>query len=211
MIDVKAYYLTMKTLAHEVRASYSICTKDVSLSTIRRVYRDQGIRIDRWPYKLRKVRAAYLLMDGEPHVLLNANMKPKEPQIFALCHEPKHHLADQEIAKSQVFGCQDISWQAGNRVEIAAEIFAAELIFPEAEFLSLVTDLDLTKSCSKEDVVRLKRASVAPISYAFLQKRLEWFRLIPRNAFRGVQFRKLEEQLYGVPFYRRRYLARVAP
>lgn len=202
------YYQQMKRLAHEVRERYSITTSEVSLTTVRAIYRAEGIRVDYWPHKLRKVRAAYFSEDGEPHVLVNAGIKPKEPRIFALCHELKHHYADQELAKGGALWCQEVSWQDGAPVEIGAEIFAAEFIFPESEFLSFAHDLGLGDRCCAEDVVRLKRASPAPVSYTFLQKRLQWFRMIEPGAFRGVQFQKLEEQTYGTPFYRRPYFRR---
>ena len=48
--------------------------------------------------------------------------------------------------------------------------------------------------CQAEDVVRLKNSCGAPVSYKFLQKRLEWFEIIEPRTFANVQFQKLEEQ-----------------
>jgi hypothetical protein len=48
------------------------------------------------------------------------------------------------------------------------------------------------------------------VSYAFLRKRLERIGRIRRNEHARVQFRKLEEQLYGVPFYKKNHGARRA-
>jgi hypothetical protein len=53
-----------------------------------------------------------------------------------------------------------------------------------------------------EEVVELKRVCGAPVSYKFLQKRLEWFGFIERGEFAKVQFQKLEDGLHGVPIYR---------
>ena len=53
-----------------------------------------------------------------------------------------------------------------------------------------------------EEVVELKRACGAPVSYKFLQKRLAWFGFINPDEFAKVQFQKLEEEIYGVPIYR---------
>lgn len=198
------HYEEMKRLAHDLRGRYGIASREVSLSRIGAIYKAEGIRIDYWPYRLRKVRAAYFLVDDEAHVLLNAGIKPKEPRIFALCHELKHHLVDQELARVEGLGCrEDVSWQAGVPVEIGAEVFAAEFIFPESEFLALLGELGLDSIRDAEDVVRLKRACPAPVSYVFLQKRLRWFGFSGPNAFKGVQFQKLEERMYGAPFYRR--------
>ncbi len=199
------YYEEMKGLAREVRERYGIVSGDVSLSRVGAIYKAEGIRIDYWRQKLRKVRAAYFLLDDEPHVLLNANIVPKEPRIFALCHELKHHYRDRELALQGGLGCrEDVSWQAGSAVEIGAEVFAAEFIFPESEFRALVGDLGFEGKWRAEDVVRLRRACPAPVSYTFLQKRLRWFRMIGADEFRGVQFQKLEAELYGEPLYRRR-------
>ena len=128
---------------------------------------------------------------------------PKEPRIFCLCHELKHHYVDQERARCAGLYCQEPSWQDADPIEIGAEIFAAEFIFPEQEFLTLASELDVGVGCSKEDVVRLKRGSPALVSYTFVKKRLQWFGLAEPGRFDKVKFVKLEEQLYGVPFYRR--------
>lgn len=197
-----AYYEQIKQLAHQVRGTYDVTTSQISLSTIRAICRGESIHIDYWKPKLKRVRAAYCLVDGESCVLLNDRIKPKEPRIFALCHELKHHFADEELAQAGNFGCQDVSWEDDSPIEIGAEIFAAEFIFPENEFLSLVHDLSLDRNCCAEDVVRLKRASPAPVSYTFLRKRLQWFGFTEPGQFRDVQFQKLEEQIHGVPFYR---------
>ena len=56
-------------------------------------------------------------------------------------------------------------------------------------------------NCDKEDVVYLMQACPAPVSYSFLTRRLESFKIIERSAFRGIQFKKLEYSLIGKPFY----------
>ena len=198
------YYKGLKKLAHEVRREYSLSTQSISLTTVRNIYKAEEIVLDYWPYKLKKVRAAYFLDDGIPYVLLNAKIKPKEPRIFSLCHELKHHYIDQKVITQKGYmGCQDVSWSSGSHIEIGAEIFAAEFIYPEEEFLDFVRRMGIDEgSCSKEQVVQLKRECGAPVSYVFLRKRLEWFGFIEKGAFDGVQFQKLEEQIYGVPFYK---------
>ena len=89
-MDRASYYEEMKRLAHEVRQQYGVTTSKVGLKLIRWIYKEEGIELDYWRPKLRKVRAAYFIVDGAPCVLLNAGIKPKEPRIFALCHELKH-------------------------------------------------------------------------------------------------------------------------
>lgn len=55
-----------------------------------------------------------------------------------------------------------------------------------------------------EDVVEIKHNCKAKVSYLFIRKRLERLGLIEPGQFDSVQFQKLEDSIYGVPFYRRR-------
>ena len=191
-------------MALEKRELHKLTTTTMSLTTLRQVYKQEGIRLDLWGYKLRKVRGVYMVIGDEPHVLLNKGIKPIEPRIFTMAHELKHHYVDYELAKTGLLGCQDVSWSQGPTIEIGAEIFASELIYPETEFLELVEDIGIAKGeWNCEDVVRLKKNCPAPVSYAFLVKRLEWFGTIERGVFRGVKWQNLEERMFGIPFYRR--------
>jgi hypothetical protein len=61
----------------------------------------------------------------------------------------------------------------------------------------------------KEDVVGLKKTCKAKVSYKFLLKRLTRLNAISGGQFDRVQFKKLEEEMYGVPFYRRRKLVAI--
>ncbi len=196
----------LKALARRVKGKHSLTFKSISLASLRKIYREEGIKIDLWHYKLRKVRGAYMVIDGDPYVLINANIKPKEPRIFTMAHELKHHYIDRNLAEQGILGCNtEVSWSNGPAIEIGAEIFAAEFVYPEDEFLDLVNQMGLTNGhCTAEDVVHLKRECPAPVSYTFLKKRLEWFSIIDRGAFSGFKFQKLEESMFGVPFYRRR-------
>jgi hypothetical protein len=59
--------------------------------------------------------------------------------------------------------------------------------------------------CTKEQVVDLKRACSACISYQFLQKRLVRLGFAPAVGFGKVQFTKLEEEIYGTPIYKQQW------
>jgi hypothetical protein len=48
------------------------------------------------------------------------------------------------------------------------------------------------------------RKSQAGVSYRYICKRLERLGLVRPGQFNGVQFQKLEDEIYGAPFYRRR-------
>jgi len=59
------YYEALKNLARETRAEYGIASVRVLRSDLRRIYSDQGIRIDLWDHKLKNLRGAYLTMSSE--------------------------------------------------------------------------------------------------------------------------------------------------
>lgn len=195
-------YEDLKSLAREKRVEHQITTSHFGLREMRRVYAAEGIHLHLWPHKLRKIRALYLVDEGTPHVLLNKAM-PKEPKLFSLAHELKHHFVDHDKLQEGLLGCREYESSRGVPIiEIGAEVFAAELIFPEAEFRSWV-DGSLRGRCTSEDVVQLKRDCPAIVSYIFLVKRLERLGYVARGTFEGVKFVKLEEQMFGVPFYKR--------
>jgi Zn-dependent peptidase ImmA (M78 family) len=204
-MDQLERYDELKALAREVREKYGVSTSSFGLREMRSIYRQEGIHIDMWRRKLRKVQAAYLIVGGVPHVMLNAAVKPAEPRLFSMAHELKHHYADQELAESGVLGCVGEQGIANlPEIEIGAGVFAAEFLFPEAECLTWMEEALGAPPCDKEGVVRLKRCCPAKVSYAFLLKRIYRFGYADKGAFEGTQFRKLEDSIYGVPFYRRR-------
>lgn len=192
-------YDALKALAREKRLAYSVETTSLNLKVIRSIYHREGVTIDLWEAPS-AIRAAYLCDDGNPSVMLNLKL-PREPRLFALAHELKHHFTDRERIASGGIKCGD--YNANRAIEVGAEVFAAEFIYPESEFLESVQGLGLRNAAIEpEDVVRFKREVKAPISYTFLRKRFELFGLIQRGAFSNVQFRKLEEKIYGLPIYK---------
>ncbi len=87
-------------------------------------------------------------------------------------------------------------------MEKGAEVFAAEFIYPEAEFATDISKQNVT-TWSPEDVVRFKKICKAKVSYRFICKRLERLGLITPRQFADIQFIKLENRMFGVPAYRR--------
>jgi Zn-dependent peptidase ImmA (M78 family) len=189
----------MKQVAAEKRELYSITTGSLGLQKIRAVYKAEGILIDLWDASAR-IRAMYMCDDGDPSVLVNRKL-PKIPKLFAMAHELKHHYCDQGALKNGEIRCGD--YNANEVIEKAAEVFAAEFIFPESEFLACAESLGLERGkVTADDVVEIKRACGAQVSYKFLQKRLEWFQFIESGEFAKVKFQNLEETIYGLPIYR---------
>ena len=126
---------------------------------------------------------------------------PDEPKLFALVHELKHHYCDREDLGAGVIHCGD--YDANELIEKGAEVFAAEFIYPEVEFAEDLRCLGIAV-WKAENVVVLKRRCKAKVSYRFLCKRLERLGLIVPGQFDGIQFKKLEDEIFGVPFYRQR-------
>jgi len=195
-------YDEVRILAQNKRDLYGVKTDTLNLNVLRKIYREEGIKIDHWKFGW-TIRAVYMCDDGEPSVAVNKSL-PREPKLFSLVHELKHHYLDRNLIENGTIKCGD--YNANELIEKTAEVFAAEFIYPEAEFLSLVDSFQIQKGkCTKEQVVDLKRASSACISYQFLQKRLIRLGFAPAAGFEKVQFTKLEEEMYGTPIYKKQW------
>lgn len=186
----------MKALARAMRKEYGLQTARVLKSDLRRIYRDHGIKIDLWEPKLRGLRGAYFNDELGPTVMLAKGL-PTDPMIFTMAHELKHHLADSNLVLSFCDSSNEIE-----EIEIGAEIFAAELIFPEHDFIAHLRAFNVA-CCTPETLVRLKNSTQTTLSYAALAKRAEFLGFAPRGSlqkFRG--WKKIEEQIFGVPVYK---------
>lgn len=192
------YYESMKARARAVRAEHSLETFRVLRSDLRRIYSKLGIRIDTTPQKFKQLRGAYFDDDLGPTVMLPKQLPP-EPKIFSMAHELKHHLVDREQGRSNCSASND-----AEPIEIGAEIFAAELIFPESDFIDLLRAKGVAEGeCTPEVLIRLKHETQTTLSYAGLAKRAEFLKFAPHDSLAGVKWKKLEEELYGEPIYKR--------
>jgi Zn-dependent peptidase ImmA (M78 family) len=192
-----AYYEEIKAQARRVRVEHTLETVRVLRSDLRRLYRVYGIQIDLWPHRFKNLRGAYFNDDLGPTVVL-ARQLPPEPMVFTMAHELKHHLAD----RGQVISC-DISNQ-NEPIEIGAEVFAAELIFPEQDFIDHLKQMRTgARAGLPELLVRLKHETRTTLSYAGLAKRAEYLGFAPVGSLAKIKWKKLEEQIYGEPLYKR--------
>ena len=192
-------YDEMRELARSKRAAYNISTQDLDLNVVRRIYSAENVKIDNWSFGP-KIRAVYMCDDGFASVAVN-NKLPREPRLFSLIHELKHHYVDAPLIQGGQFKCGD--YNANEKIEKAAEVFAAEFIYPEPEFLECIDSLGITQgSCTPENVVHLKRTCGACVSYQFLRKNLVRLGFADSQAFAKVKFQKLEEEMFGTPFYK---------
>jgi Zn-dependent peptidase ImmA (M78 family) len=192
------YYERMKALAREMRAKYNLSTPRVLKSDLRRIYRDQGIHIDLWDHKFKHMRGAYFNDDLGSTVVIAKGL-PDDPTIFTMAHELKHHLADRHVG----IACCETN-PRNEMIEIGAEVFAAEFIFPENDFSTILGEMGVTHGkCTAEILIRLKRRSRTTLSYAGLAKRAEFMGFAERDAFAKVKWKKLEEKIFGEPAYKR--------
>jgi Zn-dependent peptidase ImmA (M78 family) len=206
-----AYYERLKRLARQVRAANGIITPRVLKSDLRRIYRKEGIRIDIWDRKFRHLRGAYFNDDLGPTVML-VKGPPPEPMIFTMAHELKHHLVDRAVALSpcdpRALGREERSSE-NEPIEIGAEVFAAELIFPEPDFAAAMTELHIgLGECTPEALIRVRQHTRTTMSYAALAKRSEFLRYAPSGSLGKIKWKKLEEELLGEPVYKKVQRAR---
>jgi Zn-dependent peptidase ImmA (M78 family) len=193
-------YDQVKQLASAKRALYEVSTATLNLNVVRRIYAAEKIKIDKWDFKP-SIRAVYMCDDGDASVAINKSL-PREPYMFSLVHELKHHYMDGLLIQGGELKCGD--YNTNEQIEKAAEVFAAEFIYPELEFLECVASVGIAMGkCTPEDVVRLKRACGACVSYQFLRKRLVRLGFGSSAELDKVQFQKLEDEIYGVPIYKR--------
>ena len=198
MMSRHAYFQEMKRLAREKRDQFNIDTAAFGLREMRAVYKAEAIRIDYWPLP-KKIRGLYMCADDDFSVAVQRTL-PNEPKLFTLVHELKHHYVDRDALGNGVIHCGD--YNANELIEIGAEVFAAEFIYPEAEFDSDIQSLGIAK-WNIDDVVRFKHELCrAKVSYTYIRKRLERLGHISRGQFDGVKFQNREEEIYGTPFYK---------
>jgi len=188
----QAYYEDLKLLARQVRAENGLCSPRVLASDLRRIYNRYGIAIDCWPYRLKHLRGAFISDDLGTTVLLASGL-PQDPMVFTLAPELKHFFRDRDLGISY---CDQSN--LSKTVEIGAEIFAAELLFPDQDFIKHMHLLRVGRDqCLPKTLVQLKTRTRTTLSYAGLAIKAERLGFAPPSSLTRVKtWRKLEE-LYG--------------
>jgi len=195
-----ALYEEVKARARALRGEYGFDSPRIGRSDIRRIYRQERIQID-YRHGLRNLRGAYFNDDMGVHVML-AHGLPDEPTIFTMGHELKHHFMDCPKDGGYLSVCADSN--VAQVVEISAEVFAAELVYPEAEFARDLEQLGIARgACDARAIVQLKHETRATLSYASLAKRAVVLGFAPKGALTKVAWVKLSESVYGEPLYKR--------
>ena len=173
----------MRELALEVRARHGIYGPCVSMRDMWRIYRTVGIEQLDFRRGFKDLRGAYFNDDCGVTVMLAAGL-PDEPTIFTMAHELKHHLVD----------CQTGTVLCGTseqtrRIEIGAEVFASELIYPEKDFVYDLFRLlrGMPHTITPKLLLDLKRKTNTTLSYSALAKRTVLLRLANEGAFQYVR------------------------
>ena len=192
-------YYDLKKLARQVRAENALTSTRVLQTDLRRIYFKHGIEIDYWPYRFRNLRGAFICDRFGTTVMLAQNL-PQDPMVFTMAHELKHFLTDREL---QTSFC-DLS-NINKEIEIGAEIFASELLFPDHSFVEQMQSLGIKRGqCTPETLVKLKQQTKTTLSYAGLAIKAERLRYAPVGSVTKIRtWRKLEKLYNRQLAYRR--------
>jgi len=196
----------MRELASQQRELFKVDGARVLKSDLRKMLKHHGVQVDLWPMpglkarkSLKNLRGAYINhLECGPCVMISRDL-PDEPQVFTMAHELKHHLADREQITAF---CHEAN--TSDMVEIGAEVFAAELIYPEQLFKDGLTGMGVELGgLIPRNIVDLKRESRTTLSYAGMAKRATFLGYADAESLKGIQWKKLEESIYGEPAYKR--------
>jgi hypothetical protein len=188
----QSYYEELKLLARQVRAEHGLCSPRVLASDLRRIYDQLGIVIDSWPYRLRHLRGAFISDDLGATVMLASGL-PQDPLVFTMAHELKHFFRDRDLGISY---CDQSN--LSREVEVGAEIFAAELLFPDQDFIKHMRLLRVGQDqCLPKTLVHVKCKTRTTLSYAGLAIKAERLGYAPACSLTKIKTWRKLEQLYG--------------
>lgn len=189
----QTYYEDLKRLARQVRAENGLHSPRVTERDLRNIYARNGIEIDIWPYRFRNLRGAFMDDQFGTTVMLAKGL-PQDPMVFTMAHELKHFLTDRHL---EISYCDQSN--AHKVLEIGAEVFASELLFPDRDFIQHMREMKIgTHQCLPETIVRLKRTTRTTLSYAGLAIKAERLRYARRESLTKVKtWRKLEKAYNG--------------
>jgi Zn-dependent peptidase ImmA (M78 family) len=195
-VNAKVYYEDLKQLARQVRAENGLKSMRVLPSDLRRIYFKNGIEIDLWPYRFRNLRGAFI-SDKLGTTVMLARGLPQDPLVFTMAHELKHFFRDRNLGVSY---CDQSN--AGKTLEIGAEIFASELLFPDRDFIEQMERMGIREDqCLPRTLVRLKRKTRTTLSYAGLAIKAERLRFAPLGSLTKVKTWRKLEKMYATSSY----------
>jgi Zn-dependent peptidase ImmA (M78 family) len=191
-VNQRAYYEELKLLARQVRAENGLRSPRVLASDLRRIYDKHGIVIDSWPYRLRNLRGAFISDHLGATVMLASGL-PQDPMVFTMAHELKHFFRDRDLGISY---CDQSN--LSKTIEVGAEIFAAELIFPDQDFIKHMRVLRVGRDqCLPKTLVQLKRKTRTTLSYAGLAIKAERLGFAPPSSLTRIKTWRKFESIYA--------------
>ena len=192
------YYEDLKALARQVRAEHGLSSPRVLPGDMMRIYAQHGIVLDEWPYRFRNLRGAFI-NDHLGTTIMIAKGLPQDPMVFTMAHELKHFFRDRDLGISY---CDQSN--LNKSLEIGAEIFAAELLFPDRDFIAQMKLMGIrTDQCLPKDLIRLKRQTGTTLSYAGLAIKAERLGFAPSHSVTTIKTWRRLEALYSPPVQRR--------
>ncbi|ULG76292.1 MULTISPECIES: ImmA/IrrE family metallo-endopeptidase [Leptospira] len=197
--DRNEYYNKVKLKAAEIREKYNLSGPRILPKQIISILKKEGVnKVELWK-DFKRVRGAYIInRDGSTTVAINSNL-PRDPKAFTLAHELKHHLMDRNLGRI-ICSLSNVA----EEIEIGAEIFATELIYPQQLFLDHMLLMGINKdNFEPRHIVELKKGNDTTLSYQSLAKRTTFLKIAPKGSLDNIKWKKLEEQIYGIPQYKK--------
>ena len=190
-MNVQNYYEDLKQLARQVRAENGLSSPRVLASDLMRIYARYGIVVDEWPYRFRHLRGAFI-NDHLGTTVMLAKGLPRDPMVFTMAHELKHFFRDRDLGISY---CDQSN--INKSLEIGAEIFAAELLFPDRDFVAQMRTMDIRRDqCLPKTLIQLKRQTGTTLSYAGLAIKAERLGFAPSHSLTTIKTWRRLEALY---------------
>lgn len=197
-MNTQNYYEDLKALARQVRAEHGLSSPRVLPGDMMRIYAQYEIELDEWPYRFRNLRGAFI-NDHLGTTIMIAKGLPQDPMVFTMAHELKHFFRDRDLGISY---CDQSN--LNKSLEIGAEIFAAELLFPDRDFIAQMKMMGIrTNQCLPKDLIRLKRQTGTTLSYAGLAIKAERLGFAPSHSVTTIKTWRRLEALYSTPVQRR--------
>lgn len=193
-MNVQSYYEDLKLLARRVREENGLSSPRVSVNDLMRIYARNGIVIDEWPYRFRNLRGAFI-NDHLGTTVMVAKGLPQDPLVFTMAHELKHFFRDRDLGVSY---CDQSN--LNKSLEIGAEVFAAELLFPDRDFVTHMNIMGIRRDqCLPKTLIRLKRQTGTTLSYAGLAIKAERLGFAPSNSLTTIKTWRRLEAVYAPP------------
>lgn len=198
-MNVQRYYEDLKALARQVRAEHGLHSLRVLPRDLMKIYDQYGITIDLWPYRFRNLRGAFI-NDRLGMTVMLAKGLPQDPMVFTMAHELKHFFRDRDLGISY---CDRSN--LNKSLEVGAEIFAAELLFPDRDFVAYMNMVGIRRDqCLPKTLIHLKQKTGTTLSYAGLAIKAERLGFAPAHSLTTIKTWRKLEAVYGDPWPRSR-------